>query len=82
MLIMRWKIYINRSRDLDELKENTLHEIVNLKVMETVIQRMRLYLNNNSGHLWYTRLTRDPLGQFELKCFQYFVRPFSVIIPS
>ena len=47
------KFYINRTRDLDKLKDNIIQEICNLtpdiltKVTKTVVQRMCLCLNNN-----------------------------------
>ena len=57
MLIMQRKVYINTPRDFVELKENIIQEIRNLtpniirKIMETVVKRIRLYLNNNGKHL-------------------------------
>ena len=41
---MRWKVYINRRRDSEEIIENIIQEIRNIapdiwkKVMETVVQ--------------------------------------------
>ena len=57
MQITQWKVYINRLRHLNELKENTIQEIRNLtpdiirKDLENAVQGTRLCLNNNGGHL-------------------------------
>ena len=57
MEYLKIKVYINRPRDLDGLRENTIQEIRNLthdsliKVMETDVQGMCFCLSNSGGHL-------------------------------
>ena len=52
---MQWKVYINRPRDLDELKENIFQEFCILtpdnlrRIVDTIVQRMLLCLNNNGA---------------------------------
>ena len=64
-IYLKGTVYINIPRNLTTEREHNSKTDILKKVMETVVQRMRFYQNNNCGYL------RDIMFKYKLQNFLF-----------